>query len=378
MSRRRTFGAVRPLPSGRWQARYPGDDGRTRTAPTTFASRVDAERFLAQLDIDRARGGAIDPDAGAIALADYADQWLLERPVALRPRTHELYEGLLRLHILPTFGLTHLNRITSAGVRSWHAGLRQGGVGESTVAKAYRLLKGILNTAVEDDLLARNPCRIRHAGAERPEERRPPSLAEVEAIADAIEPRFRALVLLGAWSGLRYGKLAGLTRQRIDLLHGAVEVREQLVQTKDGRRFLAAPKTSAGVRMVALPPHLIPEIEAHLDAFVGASSTAMVFSGSRGATLERSNFRNIWLAALEVAGVTHYRFHDLRHLAATLAAVSGATTRELMLRIGHSSPRAAMVYQHATSDRDRAIADAMSQLAAPTPLRPAKAADGQA
>ncbi len=259
---------MRPLPSGRWQARYPGDDGRTRTVPTTFASRVDAERFLAQLDIDRARGGAIDPDAGAIALADYAAQWLLERPVALRPRTLELYEGLLRLHILPTFGPVHLNRITSAAVRSWHAGLRRGGVGESTVAKAYRLLKGILNPAVEDDLLARNPCRIRHAGAERPEERRPPSLAEVEAIADAIEPRFRALVLLGAWSGLRYGELAGLTRQRIDLLHGAVDVREQLIQTKDGKRFLSAPKTAAGVRTVALPPHLLPEIEAHFDAFV--------------------------------------------------------------------------------------------------------------
>jgi integrase len=369
---------VRPLPSGRWQARYPTEDGRTRTAPTTFASRVDAERFLAQLDIDRARGGAIDPDAGAIALADYADQWLLERPVALRPRTLELYEGLLRLHILPTFGPVHLNRMTSAAVRSWHAGLRRGGVGESTVAKAYRLLKGILNTAVEDDLLARNPCRIRHAGAERPEERRPPSLAEVEAIAEAIEPRFRALVLLGAWSGLRYGELAGLTRQRIDLLHGAVDVREQLIQTADGRRFLAVPKTSAGVRTVVLPPHLLPEIEAHLDAFVDASPTAMVFTGSKGATLERSKFRNIWLAALQSAGVPHYRFHDLRHLAATLAAVSGATTRELMLRIGHSSPRAAMIYQHATSDRDRAIAEAMSQMVAPSPINRAKAADGQA
>jgi integrase len=272
----------------------------------------------------------------------------------------------------------YLNRITSAAVRSWHAGLRRGGVGESTVAKAYRLLKGILNTAVEDDLLARNPCRIRHAGTERPEERRPPSLAEVGATGDAIAPRFRALVLLGAWSGLRYGELAGLTRQRIDLLHGVVDVREQLIQTKDGRRFLTAPKTSAGVRTVVLPPHLLPEIEAHLDTFVDVSPAAMVFTGAKGATLERSNFRNVWLAALDAAGVPHYRFHDLRHLAATLAAVSGATTRELMMRIGHSSPRAAMIYQHATSDRDRAIAKAMSRLVAPTPIRSAEAADGQA
>jgi integrase len=331
------------------------------------------------MDLDRVRGGWVDPDAGAVPLATYVEQWLVERPEPLRPRTLDLYRGLLRLHIVPTFGPVHLNRITSAAVRSWHAELRRGGVGDSTVAKAYRLLKGILNTAVEDDLLARNPCRLRHAGAERPEERRPPSLAEVDQIAAAIEPRFRALVLLGAWSGLRYGELAGLTRQRIDPLHGVVHVREQLVQTADGRRFLAPPKTGAGVRTVALPPHLWPEIQAHLDRFVDRSLTAMVFTGAKGATLERSNFRNTWLSTLRDAGVPHYRFHDLRHLAATLAAVSGATTRELMLRMGHSSPRAAMIYQHATADRDRAIAEAMSRLVAPTPLAPhVVKVDGQA
>ena len=337
--RRRSFGAVRRLSSGRWQARYRDDDGRQRSAPTTFMSRVDAERFLAQMDLERVRGGWVDPDAGAVALATYVEQWLVERPEPLRQR----------------------------------------GVGDSTVAKAYRLLKGILNTAVEDDLVARNPCRLRHAGAERPEERRPPSLAEVDTIAATIEPRFRALVLLGAWSGLRYGELAGLTRQRIDALHGVIHVREQLVQTADGRRFLASPKTSAGVRTVAVPPHLWPEIEAHLATYVDDSHTALLFVGPKGASLERSNFRNVWLRTLRAAGVPAYRFHDLRHLAATLAAVSGATTRELMSRMGHSSPRAAMIYQHATADRDRAVAEAMSRLVAPTSLPPRSVeADGQA
>ena len=378
MTRRRTFGALRRLPSGRWQARYRGDDGGMRSAPATFATRVDAERFLAQMDLDRVRGGWVDPDAGAVALATYVEQWLIERPAPLRPRTVELYRSLLRLHILPTFGPVHLNRITSAAVRSWHASLRQRGVGDSTVAKAYRLLKGILNTAVEDDLIGRNPCRLRHAGVERPDERRPPSLGELDAIAAAIEPRFRLLVLLGAWSGLRYGELLGLTRQRIDPLHGVIHVREQLVQTADGRRFMAPPKTSAGVRSVAVPPHLWPEVEAHLATYVDQSPTALLFVGPKGASLDRSNFRQVWLAALREAGVPHYRFHDLRHLAATLAAVSGATTRELMARMGHSSPRAAMIYQHATSDRDRALAEAMSRLVAPTPISPPGAQHGQA
>jgi hypothetical protein len=121
-----------------------------------------------------------------------------ERPEPLRPRTVELYQGLLRRHILPTFGPVPLNRITSAWVRTWFADLRHRGVGESTRAKAYRLLRGILATAVDDDLLGRNPCRLRRAGAEHPAERRPPTLAEVDAVAAAIEPRFRALVLLAA------------------------------------------------------------------------------------------------------------------------------------------------------------------------------------
>ncbi|HEU5033396.1 MAG TPA: site-specific integrase [Mycobacteriales bacterium] len=370
MSRRRSFGTVRRLPSGRWQARYRSDGGRLRPAPTTFPGRVDAERYLAQMDLDQIRGGWIDPAAGAVALSTYAEQWLAERPETLRPRTVELYQGLLRRHILPTFGPVHLNRISSAAVRSWHASLRQRGVGDTTVAKSYRLLKGILNTAVEDDLIGRNPCRLRRAGAERPEERRPPSLAEVDAIAAAIEPRFRVLVLLAAWSGLRYGELAGLSRQRIDPLHGVIHVREQLVQMAGGRRFLAPPKTRAGVRTVALPPHVWPQVQAHLDRYVDPSPTAMVFSGAKGATLDRANLRSTWLAALSAAGVPHYRFHDLRHLSATLAAVSGATTRELMARMGHSSARAAMIYQHATADRDRAVAEAMSRLVAPTPLLP--------
>ena len=109
----------------------------------------------------------IDPEAGEIKLSTYAEQWLRERPVELRPRTQELYRRMLRLHILPTFGDLPLKRIASAAVRTWHADLRSRGLGESTVAKSYRLLKGIMATAVEDDLILRNPCRIRRAGAER-------------------------------------------------------------------------------------------------------------------------------------------------------------------------------------------------------------------
>ena len=93
MSRRRSFGALRRLPSGRWQARYRDATGRLRAAPATFASRVDAERYLAQMDLDQVRGGWIDPDAGAVAWSTYVEQWLAERPEPLRPRTIDLFAG---------------------------------------------------------------------------------------------------------------------------------------------------------------------------------------------------------------------------------------------------------------------------------------------
>jgi integrase len=248
-----------------------------------------------------------------------------------------------------------------------------------TVAKAYRLLKAILNTAVEDDLIERNPCRLRNAGVERTPERKPPSIAEVDLIADAIEPRYRVLVLLGAWSGLWWGELAGLSRQRIDRMHGVLHVVQSLVQLGSGQQFIGPPKSAAGRRTVAVPPHLWPEIEAHLVTYVDVEPTCLVFRTASGGPIDRSNFHSMWRRATRTAGVADYHFHDLRHLAATMAAVSGATTRELMSRLGHSSSRAALIYQHATEDRDLAIAEAMSRLVQPRPLPPrssAGAADG--
>jgi integrase len=370
MSGRRHFGRVRRLPSGRFQVRFPGPDGREHRAPVTFATEREADRYFAVVEVEVARGTWLDPTVGHVRLEIYARQWLAERPTELQPRTLEIYNGLLRKHICPTFGRMHLSAITSAAVRSWHAGLRETGVGQVTVAKAYRLLKGILTTAVEDELIAKNPCRLRHAGVERTPERRPPSLDEVERIADAIEPRYQLLVVLAAWSGLRWGELAALTRERVDRLHGVIHVEQALIQLSGGERFIGPPKSAAGRRAVAIPPHLGPQIDAHLEQFVELEPAALVFTKQYGVSLDRNNFHTVWRRATRRAGVANYRFHDLRHLAATLAAVSGATTRELMHRIGHSSFRAALIYQHATEDRDHAIAEAMSQLETPSSLPP--------
>jgi hypothetical protein len=123
--KRRRFGRIRRLPSGRFQARYQLGDGRLRSAPTTLATEAEADRYLATVETDLARGTWFDPDAGEIRLDDCPPRWLTERPVELQPRTAEIYRHLLRRHIYPTFGASPLNRITSAAVRSWNAALRE-------------------------------------------------------------------------------------------------------------------------------------------------------------------------------------------------------------------------------------------------------------
>jgi integrase len=339
-----------------------------------FPTKADADRALALAAADQSRGAWIDPARGKTTLADYAGAWLANH-ATLRPRTRRLYSDLLRLHILPTLGATELGRLTPAAVRGWHASLRAAErPGASTVAKAYRLLHAVLAGAVADERIVRNPCTIRGASTERAGERPVASVAQVYALADAVEPRFRTLVLMAAFTGLRRGELLALTRQRIDLLHQTVAVVEQRHDLPDGSLLLAPPKTDAGRRVVALPPPLAVELERHLSEFVSPEPRALVFTGEKGGPLRVHVWQKHWDLARQVAGLQHLHFHDLRHVANTLAAASGATTKELMYRMGHASPAAALRYQHATRDRDAVIAAALGELmtgqhAMVTPLR---------
>ncbi len=354
---KRQFGSVRRLPSGRWQVRYVTPDGEIVTAPTTFAAKGDAGRFLDGVRTDLERGHWVDPNAGRLSLEAFARRWLHERP--LRPRTKELYEGLLDLHVLPSLGEVELNRITAAKVRSWHADLLSGPYpGDSTTAKAYRLLRSILNTAVEDGRIASNPCQIDGAGRERPDERPVATVAEVYALADAVGAEHRLLVLLACFAGLRLGELQALRRKHVDLDRAAVRIVEQTLVLKDGTHLTGPPKTDAGVRVVALPETVVDELRKHLVA-VPDDPEALVLGRPGNRPFRRATLYTAWHAATKRLGMEGFRIHDLRHTGNTLAAATGASTKELMARMGHASPRAALIYQHATRDRDVVIAKAL-------------------
>ena len=364
---------ARRLSSGRtsYDVRLRAPDGRQYTK--SFRTRKEAERYDVQERAAQLNGTWVDPEAGKVRLDTYSSTWLAQRP-ALRPRTVELYEYLLRRYVLPELGKRSLDKITPMMVRAWHARLAtEHGVSATTSAKAYRLLRSMLATAVDDELIGRNPCILRGAGVERAAERPVISVSEVATLAGVIDPRYRSMVLLATWAGLRFGEAAGLQRGDIDLTSRSVQIERQLQELKNGERVEGLPKTDAGRRRVSLPPHIVPELARHLMIYVAEGETSLVFTSPDGTPLRRSNFnRRVWQPACKAVGLRAFHFHDLRHTGNTFAASTGASTKELMARMGHASPRAALIYQHATRDRDHALADALSELAAGPVREPPK------
>lgn len=185
----RQFGNIRKLPSGRYQARYRGPDGKLRSAPNTFERKTDAARWLSLKEAEISKGQWIAPELGQQTFREYAEQWMRDR--VLKARTVELYDGLLTNHLFPTFGGLGLVDVDEATVRRWRKERLEAGAkvkrpfGPVTVAKAYRLLHAIFETAAEEDrIVARNPCHIDGAGKEESDEREVVPLPVVFKIAE--------------------------------------------------------------------------------------------------------------------------------------------------------------------------------------------------
>lgn len=372
---RSQFGSMRKLPSGRWQARYRTPDGRRVSAPDTFPTKAAAGLWLAVARKDLATGIRWDPDAGRVKLKAYAWAWL-EHRTGLAPRTREMYANQLANHVLPpaapgspVLGEVFLVDVTPDMVRAWYKGLQRNR-GDSVAAKAYVRLRQILSQAVDDDLILKNPCKIERGGAERHPEQRFVTLSELFRLAETIDRRYRAMVLVAGLAGLRLGELCALRGKDVDLDAGSITVQRKRVHLASGEVVEGAPKTRAGRRDVAIPKALVEELQAHMEE-LDIQPDGYVFTSSQGQPIDANNFRHrIWRRATSECGLTGLRFHDLRHTAGTLAAQTGATTKELMVRLGHASASAAMVYQHAAADRDRDIAQRLDEMIENAAVRP--------
>lgn len=382
--KRGAFGTAHKLPSGRYRAMYRGPDGRRYTAPKTFLTEKDARGWLSLRQAEIIRNAWMPPEADEmpqpkLTFETYSKTWLAQRD--LKTRTAEHYTRLLEDHITPTFGSLPIASITADDVRAWHAKL-----GNSTPtlrAHSYGLLRTIMGTALSDGKIKANPCVIRGAGSSRRVHKiRPASLDEIAIITEEMPDRYQAMVLLAAWCALRFGELTELRRKDIIIVepteeqlaaavtnsddapeaYGVVRVERAVVRTEAG--FVpTTPKSDAGRRDVEIPPHLLPAIKDHLARFVVDDKDALLFPAAHGGHLAPASLYRQFYKARSVAKRDDLRWHDLRHSGAVLAAATGATLAELMARLGHSTPAAAMRYQHAARGRDRQIAKLLSKLA---------------
>jgi integrase len=341
-----------------YRARYrdPGGQERSRV----FARRGDALRFLTEIENRKFKGTWTDPTLGRVRFREWLQEWWATT-TNLRPTTAVRDETYLRLYVLPRFGDLPLAAIGQRDVRAWVADLTARGLAPATVVKAYHLFGKVLAGAVDAGMIAQSPCRRVSLPKIEREEMRFLTPVEIARLADAIRPSYCALVLVGAYGGLRIGELAGLRRERVDLLRGTVEVAEIMTEVA-GKLQIGPPKTRASRRTVGLPRAVVNVLAEHLAP--GGQPTGFVFTSPQGGPLRVAGFRyRIWRPATKKAGLEGLRIHDLRHTAVALWIAAGASPKEVAVRAGHSSVSFTLDrYGHLYPESDASLRDRLDAL----------------
>ncbi len=288
-------------------------DSRTveRWTPTLAAARA----LKTQAESDALTGIPLDPQSGARLLNDYFTDWVasrLGRGRPLSPTTRIGYERLWRRTVEAGLGRNQLRALRPESIRAWHADVTIR-AGSDQAAKAYRLVRAVLATAEADEFIRINPCRIRGGGQEHHQERPMVDTSLVLRLAETIEPRYRALVLVAGFAGLRTGESLGLRRCDVDLLHGELRVIAHAQEVAGHGRMLLEPKSEAGRRVVAIPSIVVEALDSHLATFTVIDASAWVFTGPSGTPLRRATFSKAWRRAVAATGgPSGLRAHDLR------------------------------------------------------------------
>ena len=381
MSTRKSWGAIRRLPSKRYQASFMGPDKVRHLAPDTFKTKTEASEWLAQIRSD-IRDGFWEPRnlvAEPLIVAeplnetprfkDYALRHIAlqtnRHGELLRESTKSMYRRVLMGHLVEFHELT-LDAISKPKIQEWYANLV--GTGKRTTAsKAYKVLSATLRRAEDDGHIKANPCTIRGAhSAVTGKTVDIPTADEVVLIANTIDVRFKNFVMLAAYGGFRYSELTELRRKDVQTVEkdGGVSYVLQVrraVTLVENKFVVAKPKSEKSVRDVSIAPALTPLINGHLFDNVPDDPEALLFPADDGGHLPHYIFIKAWNRALKKAGVTRAGItpHSLRHFAGTHYHLAGATLPELMTWLGDSSIDAVQRYLHVT-DRAPSIAGRMT------------------
>jgi integrase len=355
---------TRTLSTGQsaYLVRYRGQDGRERSKQ--FKRRTDAERYVSLVEVDLARGDWVDPRLGRITVEEWFERWW-PTLTGLRPTTRARDEASFRNHVLPTFGSTPLARLDRTRLREWARHLSDpdgAGLAPASVAKTVQVFNKVMRAAVEDRLIATNPVERLPLPKISREEMRFLNVDELARLASAIDPRYRPLVLLGGYGGLRIGEMLALRWSRVDLDRGRIEVVEGLTELA-GTITFGPPKTKAAIRSLAVP-HFVVSALASLDGG-DADPKRLVFRSPEGHAVRPGLFRRrFWNPAVNAADLAPLRVHDLRHTAVALWIAAGANPKQIAIRAGHTSVSVVLDrYGHLFPEQDDALVAALERAA---------------
>lgn len=326
---------------GTWQTRWRDIDGRQRAK--SFRTQAQADRHERQVRSDTDRGLPTAPGR-RLSTAAWAEQWL-DSNRDLQPSSRRMYAESWG-HLQGELGKYPLHRLSAAHIDRALNTYAATGAAVSSVARAYRMLRAMLNNAVKRDLILRSPM----IGVKQPrpvrQEMRFLTADELERLAASIDPRYRSLVLVAGWGGLRWGELAGLRIGDVDHETGRIMVTGQL--STDGRRRTETKTKKA--RTVDLPASVMTELPREGDGYVWTQPT--------GTPLNHSNFRQrFFVPAVTKAGLGRLRVHDLRHTSVALAIAAGAHPAEIQAQLGHTSIKTTLdEYGHILPSRASEVA----------------------
>ena len=338
-------------------------DPNRRDRSKTFRTKEQALQFSKKVDTDVARGEFLDPRLGKKTLAEFSEQWLNSRREEIKPTTFISYEGLLNRHLLPAFGETPMSQIRPIDVQEFLGGMRRKGLSRSRLRQARQLLSMILNAAIANGYIARNPVpRERLGGAEPRRDQHPLTFEEVHAVATVVPGRYRALVYVLAYGGLRWGEAAALRRRNCNLLRNRLEVKEAVAEVKGGLVY-GLPKTHQ-MRTVVIPEPVKDILAEHLAKYVAHPPDSLVFTTDADGHVWINNFRkNIWRPALAAAGISDaVTIKDLRHTCASLMHKAGRSAKEVKEQLGHSTIAMTLdTYTHLFDEGRDEAAEAMAE-----------------
>jgi integrase len=325
----------------------------------TFSRKADAEDWLHTVEASKSARTYRDPRAGKEPFGTYLDAYL-SGAVDLAPSTMALYRTMAERYVRPGLGRRPLAALRPQDVRSWIGTLADRGVGAPTIAVARRLVVRVLRQAVDDGIIPSNPAARSSPPRSRRKQPGTLSVGDVHAIADAIDPRYKALVLTQAFCALRFGEVAALRRSDIDMHRRRLTISRALSEVR-GVVTEGAPKTEASIRTITMPNVVVEALTDHLGKHPGD----LVFPAPDGGFIRRTNWtRRVWRPALEKAGLSGVRPHDLRHFGAALAIAAGGHPKQVQARLGHASIRTTLdVYGSLFPSLDEDLADRLDEVA---------------